>query len=83
MARLLREIPGLRVFDSQANYLLVELCGDMSATELTKRLLVEDSILIKDLSKKIVRDGRQFVRLAIRTEEENERLAQAILRVLR
>lgn len=83
MISRLREIDGLRVFDSQANYLLVELCGTMTAAELTKRLLTEDSILIKDLSKKIVRDGRQFVRLAIRTEDENERLAQAILRVLR
>jgi histidinol-phosphate/aromatic aminotransferase/cobyric acid decarboxylase-like protein len=82
MACLLREVPSLRVFDSQANYLLVELCGGMSAAELTKRLLVEDSILIKDLSKKIVRDGRQFVRLAIRTEEENERLVKAIRRVM-
>ena len=70
--------PHLRVIPSQANYLMVELVGTISATELTKRLLVEDEILIKDLTSKTGGDGRQFVRLAVRTSEENDRLVAAI-----
>ena len=74
MAAALDAHPRLRVMPSQANFLLVELVDTISAQELTARLLVDHEILIKDLSSKIRRDGRQFVRLAIRTVEENERL---------
>jgi histidinol-phosphate/aromatic aminotransferase/cobyric acid decarboxylase-like protein len=78
MSRRLAENPHLRVFPSQANYLMVELVGTLTATELAERLLAEDEILIKDLSRKVRLGGRQFVRLAVRTTEENERLAAAI-----
>ena len=81
MAEGLAHIPGLSVLPSQANYLMVELCDGISAAELTKRLLSEESILIKDLSTKVKRDGRQFVRLAVRTVEENERLVAALQRI--
>ncbi len=78
MSKRLSENPHLHVFPSQANYLMVELIETLTATELTERLLAEDGILVKDLSAKVRCDGRQFVRLAIRTEEENARLVSAI-----
>jgi len=78
MERSLSQLEGVRVIPSQANYLMVELLGSVGASELTRRLLVEDSILIKDLSSKISRDGRQFIRLAVRTKEENDQLVRAI-----
>lgn len=74
--------PGLKVFPSQANFVLVEILEGPGARELTKRLLLEHAILIKDLSSKIRKDGRQFVRLAVRSEEDNRELVDALGRIL-
>lgn len=74
----LAELEGLRVFPTQANFVLVELLGGMNARELTQKLLTEHDILIKDLSAKIQKDGRQFVRIAVRSAEDNARLVYAL-----
>ena len=63
---------------SQANYLLVELTDGRTAKELTKRLLLEYQLFIKDLSAKIRMDGRQFVRIAVRSVEDNRKLLEAL-----
>ena len=78
LAAALASIDGLRVLLSQANYLMVELTGPMGSRTLAKRLLTERQILIKDLSKKIKRDGRQFIRVAVRTREDNAKLVAAL-----
>ncbi|MBQ3338961.1 MAG: aminotransferase class I/II-fold pyridoxal phosphate-dependent enzyme, partial [Atopobiaceae bacterium] len=78
LSAALASIDGLRVLPSQANYLMVELTGPMGSRTLAKRLLAERQILIKDLSKKIKRDGRQFIRVAVRTREDNARLVAAL-----
>lgn len=74
----LSNIPMIRVIPSQANYVMVEVLGGMTAKELTKRLLVEYNILIKDLSKKAEYMNKQYVRLAVRNEEDNEKLIMAL-----
>lgn len=76
-------IPSLRVIPSQANYVMVELMNGMSAKELTKVLLVKYNLLIKDLSGKIKLDNRQYIRLAVRNEQDNERLICALREVLK
>lgn len=43
--------------------------------------LLEDNILIKDLTSKI-HNGKQYIRLAIRTEEENNMLAKKLKNIL-
>lgn len=68
----LEKLPNISVASSQANYIMIELLGDITATELTERLLLKHKILVKDLSKKI-RSG-EYIRLAIRNEEDNNRL---------
>ncbi|MCR4871634.1 MAG: aminotransferase class I/II-fold pyridoxal phosphate-dependent enzyme [Atopobiaceae bacterium] len=78
LAAALASIDGLRVLPSQANYLMVELTGPMGSRTLAKRLLTERQILIKDLSKKIKRGGRQFIRVAVRTREDNAKLVAAL-----
>lgn len=83
MSAGLSALPGLHVFPSQANYLMVELVDGTTSGELARRLFVDESILIKDLTSKMGQSGRQFVRLAVRTEEENDRLVQAISKKLR
>ena len=57
--RELSKISWIRVIPSQANYLLIEITGGISAKELTKILLLEYNILIKDLSNKILKEGKQ------------------------
>ena len=74
----LSKIDGLRVIPSQANYLMIELTNGMNSRELTKRLLTDKHLLIKDLSKKIQRDGRQFIRVAVRNHEDNALLVAAL-----
>ena len=75
----LAALPGLRVVPTQANYVMAELSG-MSARELMRRLVTEDEILIKDLTPKM--NGKNYVRLAVKTSEENDRLLAALERLL-
>lgn len=70
--------PALRVFSSQANYIMAEIVNGMSSSELTERLLIGHNLLIKDLSSKVRRDGRQFIRLAVRNETDNGILLTAL-----
>lgn len=76
----LNKNPVLRVFPSQANYIMVEIVNGMTAGELTRQLLLKHNLLIKDLSGKVKRGKRQFVRLAIRSVEDNEKLLEALRR---
>lgn len=78
MIEELNTVKGLRVIPSQANYCMAEITNGMSARELTKILLLKYNLFIKDLSGKISFDKGQYVRLAIRTREENNRLLEAL-----
>ena len=55
----------------------------LSASQLTERLLNEHHILIKDLTAKIQRDGRQFIRIAVRNEADDNRLVRALEEIYR
>lgn len=66
----------LKIYPSQANYFMCELLGECKSDELAGRLL-RNSILIKDLTPKI-HNGKQYIRIAIRTEEENRRFAKLL-----
>ncbi len=74
----LSAIAGLRVLPSQANYVMAEITNGMTAKQLTRNLLLRHHILIKDLSRKVQKDGREFVRLAVRNEDDNRALTQAL-----
>lgn len=74
----LNKIPGIRAIPSQANYIMVEVMGGMSASEITKRLMFAHNLFVKDLSSKVKRDGRQFIRVAVRNTEDNNRLIDAL-----
>ena len=77
----LNHISGIRVIPSQANYIMAELNGSMTSKELTKRLLLKHNLLIKDLMGK-VKDG-QYVRIAVRNTEDNNKLIAALRQELR
>ena len=72
----LRAIKNLKVYPSQANYFMCEILDGISSEELAGRLLKEN-ILIKDLTGKI-HNGKQYIRIAIRGEEENRILVEKL-----
>lgn len=72
----LNKICGIRVVPTQANYFMVELTGKTTAKELTKKMLLVHNILIKDLSSKV--GGKQYIRIAICSTEDNDRLLEAL-----
>lgn len=76
----LSAIKAIRVIPSQANYVMVELLGDYTSRQITKRLLIEYNILIKDLSSKM--GGKQYLRLAVRDTKDNDALVAALKEVL-
>lgn len=73
----LEQIEGLYVYPTQANYVMCEINNGFSAAQITQELLVKHNLFIKDLTSKI-RDGKQYVRLAVRKKEENEMLIEAL-----
>lgn len=74
----LRQIPFLRVIDSQANYFLCEVKNRYTSTELTHILLEKADILIKDCSTKSAFNGRNFIRIAIRDRKDNSKLVETL-----
>ena len=78
----LNTFESIRAIKSDANYIMAEVVGGMTAKELTMKLLSDHDILIKDLSSKKGIDGRQFVRIAVRNEQDNNRLIRAMRHIL-
>lgn len=78
----LSRINAIRVIPSQANYLLCEVLGSVSSTELTENLLDEYNILIKDLSTKKGFSHQSYIRIAVRSPEENAVLVKVMQALL-
>jgi len=77
----LQELGCIRVIPSQANYLMVELLDDLDAEELKQRMLLEQKVFIKTLSKKI-KGKKQYLRIAIRNEADNDMFVQKLTETL-
>lgn len=73
----LSDISFLRVIPSQANYVLCEVQAPMTSKALTVKLL-EKNILIKDLADKNGFGGKQYVRIAVRDDKDNQTLIEAL-----
>ena len=71
----LSKIEGVRVIPSQANYFMLELTGGVTSAELTKKLMLNHNLFIKDLSGKT---GGEFIRIAIRNKTDNNKLLAAL-----
>ena len=74
------KLPGVRVIPSQANYFMVELDENVSVRGLLKKLLISYRIFIKELSSKT--NGGNYLRIAIRDTEDNDRLLDALRKEL-
>lgn len=80
LAGELKKLPGLTVYPSTINFLLLRLTGEIKdAADLQKRLLPED-IFIRQCGNYEGLDN-SFFRLAVRTHEENERLLASLRKV--
>ena len=80
--QMLSRVANLKVYPSQANYIMARVTGVMSSHRLADVLLNKYNILIKDLSTKEGLDHEDFVRLSIKTDEENEALVKALCEIL-
>jgi len=81
LLRELREINGFKVFPAHANFILVDIRDSgLTAAELKERLL-KYGILIRDCSS-FRGLGEYYIRIAVRTRRENERLIKSLKEVL-
>ena len=74
--RRLSEFPGLTLFEGAANYLLAKLDNGHTAFELRHEMLSRNMI-IRDCGNFVGLDSR-FFRVAVRSRQENDRLADSI-----
>ena len=74
--KALSRINGIKVFPSQANYVMVELVDGLSSKAITRGLLTEKGIFVKDLAGKL--GGKQYLRIAVRNSEDNDMLISAL-----
>lgn len=79
--RELQDVNSIRVYPSQANYLMIDL-GGTNSYEFCVRMLNDYNILVKDLSSKNYFKGKNFVRVAIRNEQDNDAIIKAMKEVL-
>lgn len=73
----LSSLDGIRVIPTQANYVTCEITSGKTSTQLAQDLL-EKNIFIKDLSTKKGFDGRNYIRIAVKNEEDNDKLVAAL-----
>jgi histidinol-phosphate/aromatic aminotransferase/cobyric acid decarboxylase-like protein len=74
----LSQIPGIKVYNSKANFVLVEILSEgISSFDMVVELLVEKGIYIRDCSDKIGLSG-EFVRIASRSKKENYDIVNAL-----
>jgi len=74
----LATLPALRPISSGGNFVLCEVRPPWKAASLCQRLVVDHWMLVKDCTGKTGLGDGQYVRIAIRTEQENAKLVSAI-----
>lgn len=74
----LQAIPFLSTIKSQANYFLCKVKEPFNSYMLCEQLLIKYDILIKDCAKKAGFDNKNYVRIAIRNEKDNNKLISSL-----
>ena len=73
----LKKIKYLKVYESQANYILCQTIK-VDSTELSIELLEKHNIFIKDLKRKTGFENKNYIRLAIKNNVDNDILLRAL-----
>lgn len=81
LSEKLNTISFLKAYGSQANYLMCKVKSQITSVNLASKLLKEYNILIKDLSKKKGIFKKNYIRLAVKDEYENNLLYNALLKI--
>lgn len=76
--QLLRQVSFLRVIPSQANYFCLEVTQRFTSGELTRRLLADYEIMVKDCNSKHFLEGKNYIRVSVRSTEDNDSLIAAL-----
>ena len=74
----LKTIPFLRVIPSQANFFLCEVTDRFTSGQLTGLLLKSGNILVKDCGGKRAFAGKNYIRIAVRSREDNSLLVEKL-----
>ena len=75
----LRTIPGLVVYEPQANFVFCRLPpGAPSGPELTRQLFTRHGIYIKHCAQKTLPEAERYLRIASRTARDNRALVEAL-----
>jgi len=77
----LSKIEGIKVFPSEANFFMLRIEIDQSADFVTE-FMSTNNILIKDLTGKIGITGNRYLRVAIRSQKDNDLLALTLRKAL-
>lgn len=72
----LKEISFIRLMPSQANYFLCEILPPLTANSIVLKMLKKYNVLTRDCSTKVGFDGKQYMRIAVRSHEDNARLIE-------
>lgn len=76
-------IDGMTVFKPDANYIFCRLPDEaLNGPEVVKRLFIKHNIYIKDSAGKTQPDAERYIRIASRTQEENNKLIIALKEVM-
>ncbi|TKC03698.1 pyridoxal phosphate-dependent aminotransferase [Pedobacter frigoris] len=73
----LKQLPGIKVYPSMANFVLIELMDGIKSTDFVSKLLITYGIYIRTCDDKIGLKG-QFIRLASRSKMENDYIIQSL-----
>lgn len=68
----------LSVFNSDANFVFLELLNGRSSKDLAFSLFRDYNILVKDCNSKKGISGKAYLRVAVKTREDNDKLIHAI-----
>ncbi|MBR5673190.1 MAG: aminotransferase class I/II-fold pyridoxal phosphate-dependent enzyme [Muribaculaceae bacterium] len=80
-AKQLSLIPYLRVIPTQANFFLCQVISKYTSHQLTVLLLKDYNILIKNCDSKTGLEGKNYIRIAIRDQRDNDILVEALKRL--
>lgn len=72
------KIPFIQVIPSQANYFMIKIVSRFTPEELSAILLKDYNILIKSCNSKHGLEKRNYIRIAVRSREENNLLLCAL-----
>lgn len=77
----LSKIKGFKVYPSQANYVMCHIENSVTSTGLADILLNRYNVLIKNLASKEGLNKGNYVRLSVKSDEENDYIVNALMEI--